>query len=268
MATGAQWLQQTSFVPLDESATLASILADVVALRRLNQRGAIIFDLDGTLYENRSRTRQIVLDWLAAQPALLRGPLGKLTAVAHTHYCYSLSDTFALAGIDLNEKANVAALKSAEAFWTARFFSDAYLHLDQPYPGAASFAQALHRAGAELFYLTGRHVPHMQEGTAAVCLRDGFPIESSNHILFKPTQELGDVEHKLQCMQKFKHRSVVAAFDNEPENIVAFKSALVGAKIVYVATQDSGRAALVGRDIYKIGGFTSYGSSTPNTNAL
>ena len=41
-------------------------------------------------------------------------------------------------------------------FWKARFFTDDWIDHDEPNPGAAEFARAVHGRGALVYYLTGR----------------------------------------------------------------------------------------------------------------
>lgn len=194
----------------------------------------VVFDLDGTLMDNRPRTLAILAE-LAHE---LRGE-------AHTHaeviaaakaenLAYLLADTLQQLGLEHPELA-----KRAEAFWKARFFSDDYLQHDVAIEGSVEFARACYEAGACLVYFTGRDLPLMGIGSFT-SLRDlGYPIGVvGTELVCKPDAKIPDELFKRNEGPKLlRVGRVVAAFDNEPGNCNAFREMNPDADVVFVDTQ-------------------------------
>ena len=92
-------------------------------LERLDQQpgGAVVFDLDSTLFDNGPRTVRIMLEWAHHhQPqALVAG----IEAMLRHRIAYSLAENAARV-----EGWNEAWLESLKAFWFKRFFADEYIN--------------------------------------------------------------------------------------------------------------------------------------------
>lgn len=194
----------------------------------------VVFDLDATLYDNRPRTLEILMEYreaiLESQPEVADA-LATLTA---ERIEYLLSDT--LRGCGLTAAGIIA---DATRFWHERFFTDDYLQHDAPLEGAAEYVRACHEAGAILVYLTGRDVPGMFLGTVA-SLRDcGFPIGVAGvELVLKPDANLPDEAFKRGALPTLDRLGdLVAFFDNEPANCNLAKAMYPDATVVLLETQ-------------------------------
>lgn len=194
----------------------------------------VVFDLDGTLMENRPRTLAILRElgamWRTKEPALAE----RLVAAQPTQLSYLLSDSLANLGVTRTEH-----VAEAELFWRERFFVDGYLKHDVEVPGAAAFARACYDEGAVLVYFTGRDLPLMGLGSFA-SLRDlGFPIGvAGTELVCKPDAAIPDEAFKRlvgPSLTRVGH--VVAVFDNEPGNCNVLLSHFPDADSVMVDTQ-------------------------------
>ncbi|HEY1692198.1 MAG TPA: HAD family hydrolase [Polyangiaceae bacterium] len=194
----------------------------------------VVFDLDGTLLDNRPRTLAILREFAARNRD--RDPdLAARLDRAYVHDLeYLLSDSLQRLAVHGNDLA-----AEMQAFWRERFFGDSHLFHDIPLPGAIDFARACHDAGATLVYLTGRDLPLMGLGTFA-SLRDlGFPIGiPATELVLKPDASLPDEAFKrLLAPQLTRVGHVVAAFDNEPANCNVVLAHHPDAHVVFVDTQ-------------------------------
>jgi beta-phosphoglucomutase-like phosphatase (HAD superfamily) len=175
----------------------------------------VVFDLDGTLFDNRPRTRVILGElaeaWRESRPEEAR----RLGRLRHEEMAYLLADTLHRVGV--TDREHVA---EAQAFWKDRFFADGHLHHDVPLPGAVDFARACYDAGAILVYLTGRDLPLMGIGSFKSLRDSGFPIGvPGTELVLKPDAAMADEAFKrLEAPKLARIGSIVAAFDNEPGN--------------------------------------------------
>jgi len=182
---------------------------------RLGQPLAI-FDLDGTLFDNRPRTVEILQ--LAAKGLPLSSPdAARLSQLAPSNFEYSIRDALVSAHVD--------DIHWALSAWAKGFFSNDYLPFDEPYPGSVELVHELYARGAHIVYLSGRDEPQMGTGTRK-SLRDcGFPFDvPRTSLILKPDARLDDVAWKSSVIeQQFAHgASALAAFDNEPANCNSF----------------------------------------------
>lgn len=194
----------------------------------------VVFDLDGTLMDNRPRTCAILHelgeDWRLHEPEIAQ----KLIAARPDDLAYLLSDSLNKLGVTRTE-----LVKQAEVFWRERFFVDGYLRHDVEVPGAAAFARACYERGGVLVYFTGRDLPMMGVGSFA-SLRDlGFPIGvPGTELVLKPDANMPDEAFKrFAAPELARVGNVVAVFDNEPGNCNVLAQAYEGADVVLVDTQ-------------------------------
>ena len=124
----------------------------------------VVFGLDGTLYDNRPRTVQILHEYAEVCDAEVADALRQLEP---THVHYLLSQTLREVGI--HHADEVAEITS---FWRERFFSELYLQWDGLRDGGPVYVTALLRAGAGIVYMSGRDTPSMLLGTMSR-MRDG-----------------------------------------------------------------------------------------------
>jgi hypothetical protein len=194
----------------------------------------VVFDLDGTLFDNRPRTRAILSElaqtWRAAHPELAL----RVEGIRHDEMAYLLTDTLARIGV-----TDVERVEEAQAFWKERFFADHHLQHDVPLPGAVDFAKACYEAGAILVYLTGRDLPLMGIGSFR-SLRDcGFPIGvPGTELVLKPDAAMADEAFKrTEAPKVARVGAIVASFDNEPANCNTILAQNPACESVLVDTQ-------------------------------
>lgn len=193
-----------------------------------------VFDLDGTLMDNRPRTAVILQELARELRAEAHGSAEVLEAARTEELAYLLGDSLKRLGVHHPE-----LVERAEGFWRARFFSDDYLKHDVAVEGAVELVRACHEAGATIVYFTGRDLPLMSLGSFQ-SLRDlGFPIGVvGTELVCKPDASIPDESFKRDIGPSLRRiGEVVAAFDNEPGNCNAFVEMYPEAESVFVDTQ-------------------------------
>jgi hypothetical protein len=224
--------------PTEQRATLREVLrrsrGDHVRATPTNSLPVVVFDLDGTVMDNRPRTVAILREFARRcrhhDPELAL----RLEAARPHDLDYLLSDSLQRLGAYRAE-----LLVEMQTFWRERFFADGHLNHDVAVPGSVDFARACHRAGACVVYLTGRDLPLMGMGTFA-SLRDlGFPIGvPATQLVLKPHAETPDEAFKRALAPDLARIGrVVAVFDNEPANCNVMLAQYPDAYIVFVDTQ-------------------------------
>lgn len=193
----------------------------------------LVFDLDGTLLDNRPRFARILHElaetWRQKAPAEAE----RLAGADADDIVYGLNENLALLGVH-----DPILQEEAFAFWRSRFFIDAYMKYDVATKGAVELVAACYRAGATIVYLTGRDLPNMALGTFA-SLRDlGFPIGVvGTSLVTKPAFEIPDSDFKHDVAPSLvRHGRVEATFDNEPANTNLFLHHHPEAKAVFLDT--------------------------------
>lgn len=213
----------------------------------------LLLDLDSTLYEVSPRSFQIIREWTHSSRSSGFSPVREaLSQMSFSQVGYSLEDTFGHLNLDLAEQG--LALNDLKKFWQDRFFTNDYLRYDRAYDGASQFVRKAYDAGAQIIYLTGRDSPGMQKGTIGNLMRDGFPWELPHvHLLMKPQSHFDDLEFKKKASQ-FVHEqgSLIASFENEPPNVVAFHGLFPEAMHVFVDTVCSAHQTEACHGLYRI----------------
>ena len=213
----------------------------------------IVFDLDGTLLDNRPRSVAIVHElaqsWESHHPRQAQ----RLREADSETFAYLFEDNLRSLGVD-----DEGLLAEALDFWRARFFTDDFLLHDQPVDGAVEFARGCYEAGATLVYFTGRDLPNMALGSLA-SLRDlGFPIGvPGTQLVLKPHAQLGDDEFKRDYMPALRRSGqLVASFDNEPGNCNIFKDLFPDTETFLLDTQHLPGAPALDPRVYVIEDFS------------
>lgn len=194
----------------------------------------VVFDLDATLFDNRPRTLEILMEYreeIAAEDPDLADALLALE-VDRIHYL--LTDTLKGCGI---YRADL--VKEISDFWHDRFFTDEYIACDVAMVGAPEYVRACYEAGAVVVYLTGRDVPGMLLGTVAKLRDEGFPIAvSGTELVLKPDPNMSDEAFKRGALPTLDRVGEVAAFfDNEPANCNLAKAMFPRSTVVLLETQ-------------------------------
>ncbi|MBX3217369.1 MAG: HAD family hydrolase [Labilithrix sp.] len=206
----------------------------------------VVFDLDGTIMDNRPRT-EVILRELAAELRREAHSAAEILAAARAEeLAYLLTDSLQRLGVEHPE-----LVSRAETYWKTRFFSDDYLKHDVAVPGSVELARACYDAGATIVYFTGRDLPFMSLGSFQ-SLRDlGFPIGVvGTELVCKPDAKIPDEAFKREEGPKIRRiGEVIAAFDNEPGNCNAFLEMCPTADVVFVDTQHLPGAPPLAEDV-------------------
>lgn len=200
----------------------------------------VVFDLDGTLLENRPRTLAILREFADSLKA--RGELSpeshhaveRIASAKAEELLYLVAHSLEHLGIKAKE-----LVEQALDYWKARFFIDDYLQHDTEVHGAAAFATACYEAGGNVVYFTGRDAPNMSLGSFR-SLRDlGFPIGlPGTSLVCKPTFDMPDDLYKREVGPDLARMgNVVAVFDNEPINCNNLLRMYEGAESIFIDTQ-------------------------------
>lgn len=235
----------------DQQALYARIVARCKAVAS-ETSPVVVFDLDGTLMDNRPRTAAILRELADELGNESHDAAGVLANAREDKLAYLLVDSLRALGIEHPE-----VLSRAELFWRSRFFTDHYLKHDVALPGAVDFARACYDAGAVLVYFTGRDLPFMGVGSFQ-SLRDlGFPIGVvGTELVCKPDAKIPDEAFKREEGPRLRRiGKVVAAFDNEPGNCNAFTEITPEADVVFVDTQHLPGAPPLDSRVHVVGDF-------------
>jgi hypothetical protein len=209
----------------------STVLSRIDTLKQQSKTPVVVFDLDGTLFDNGPRTWHIVAEFCEAEA--LWPVRKKLDASPRTRLPYVLSDWLTQLGV-----TDAATIDSARTFWSARFFDDAHQRYDEPLAGATHFARACWNAGATLVYLSGRDAPNMLVGVCDSLRQHRFPVGvAQTVVVLKPSFHDDDLAFKRNALSFVDTLgTVVATFDNEPANCNLFASRFPTAMNFFVDT--------------------------------
>jgi hypothetical protein len=214
---------------------LGGILDRVRAARRPHGPAPVaIFDLDGTLMDNRPRVVAIIRELGATWERVHPEAAAACGRANPDDIVYGFIDNLKHLGI-----VDPALHEEGLEFWKGRFFTDAHQRYDIEVIGAREYVHAVHDAGAIVVYLTGRDLPGMALGSFA-SLRDlGFPIGVLGaELVVKPTFEMPDAAFKREVAPSIARLGeLVAVFDNEPANVNLFLETHPTATGVFLDTQ-------------------------------
>lgn len=202
--------------------------------RSLQGPPVMVFDLDGTLMDNRPRVAAIIhelaTEWKDTHPEAAEA----CRRVAPSQIGYGFIENLQTLGISRSELHHAGL-----AYWKERFFADGHIKHDVEVRGAKSYVRMCYEAGATIVYFTGRDLPNMALGSFA-SLRDlGFPIGLvGTELVVKPAFEIPDTEFKRAVAPQFRRiGEVIAVFDNESANCNLFLDAYPSATAFYLDTQ-------------------------------
>jgi len=208
----------------------------LVAARTAQRRSTLaIFDLDGTLFDNRTRTMFILREISEKFDTRVPGLAAAFSSFRDLSVVdYSLDVT--LKRLKVAGAAEAAFIKQE---WARRFFSDEYQKYDMPLPGAKAYVEKVHAAGATVIYLTGRDVGRMLVGTTEVLRLYGFPVGVAGTMtIVKKEFEQDDELFKKEVSEYIDRLGEVAAvFENEPANSNILRARFPGAESFFVETQ-------------------------------
>lgn len=258
------WIEATTFENLSQRDVLKKILDRVrESCRNRVQSGglpiSVVFDLDSTIFDVKPRTLKIMKEFVHSPEASGFSTKLKDWAMSLKSHdlSYTIRDTAMANAYPIGEERAEDFLKTMGAFWKDRFFTDPYLYLDHPSPGAQEFVHLALDAGAHAIYLTGRDDPGMGRGTRSALTHWGFPMESHRtKLVMKPSFGTDDAEFKDQALRDLRsHYEAVALIDNEPANFYAFEKNFPTALLVFIHTNCSNKEARKIQSIFKIENF-------------
>jgi hypothetical protein len=202
-------------LPRAERAALLQTIIDSSTRKAEGEVPVLVFDLDGTLLDNRPRVVQIFHELAEVWRTRSAEIADRLARAVTEDIVYGLHENLRLCGVE-----DPALLEEGFTFWKDRFFTDAYMKYDVAVPGARDFVSACYSAGATIVYLTGRDLPNMALGTFASLRDHGFPIGVvGTSLVTKPAFDIPDTVFKHDVAPSLsRHGRVVGIFDNEPAN--------------------------------------------------
>ena len=221
----------SAFAGMELPQTLQDILAETRASYNRQERPIVIFDIDGTLFDNRPRILKILHEYADTELREVRPKLAKkIKELTINQVRYHITDTLTHIGV-----TEPAVVTNAAVFWSERFFSDEYLQYDVPTPGVVEYVRTLYSNGARIVYLSGRDAPRQLIGTVKSLRDHGLPIGiQSSELIMKPSAQTQDAMFKQRITTYLRHYGkVVAAFDNEPMNINVYRRAFGQASCVW-----------------------------------
>ena len=224
------------YSPFETSPEQDNLLDSIVA--RAAQHGSDgvgVFDLDGCLFDTRSRQVHIFREF-ASQTGNL-----ELYDVDATHFKdWDLGNTMANAGISTDQIADV--LDAIKAFWFDRFFTSRYVQFDHAMPGAVDLVNRCRDTGLKVVYLTGRDET-MRAGTETALKGFGFPLDGDDcRLIVKPDFKTDDTEFKDEALGVIAGMAEPVLFlDNEPANVNKFHERYPDSMVVFVETDHSPR---------------------------
>lgn len=245
-----EWISACHFLKYSDKEILSQVRRQVIE----QDNPVVLLDLDSTLYDVGHRSFHIFLEWADSRHShpypWIRDGLLKMT---RDQMGYSVEDT--LKNLKLwDEKESQLASKDIQKFWFQRFFTNEYLSHDQAYAGASQFVNDLYALGSHIVYLTGRDEPGMGKGTRINLERDGFPHGLPKiQLMMKPLFHLDDLVYKKSVVEKLSETGrLIASFENEPPNVVAFSEQFPDAMHIFVDTVCSETPARVKHGLFRL----------------
>jgi beta-phosphoglucomutase-like phosphatase (HAD superfamily) len=223
---------------------LLRILKDAEQTTREGRRFLAVFDLDSTLFDLTLRVSTII-EAFATDPAWrAKYPIECeiLEEVQIRRTDWGIEDGLERVGLQKTE--HPAFFRDLHQFWAECFFSDDFLHHDEPLPGAVAYVNRLRELGAHVMYLTGRDVPRMLKGTEKTLRDRGFPVSVAGvELVLKPSPTgQDDATFKRDILREAsKTYSRIWLFENEPVNLNLVARDLPQIGLVYIVSTHSGR---------------------------
>jgi hypothetical protein len=245
-----QWTQEDQKMQNEKLEEVVSIIKN----KTKEQVSTLaIFDLDGTLFDNRTRTifilREISEKFDKEVPELVEA-FDKFHDLSIIQY--GVRETLTNMGLKDEKQIDII-----EREWANRFFSDEYQIVDYPLLGAKSYVSRVHEAGATVIYLTGRDVGRMLVGTTECLRMYGFPVGIvGTMMIVKQNVEEEDEIFKRDVVDYLRRLGeVVALYENEPLNINMLHQSFPEALSFFVMTQHKHGTTKVEDGICKIKDF-------------
>lgn len=219
-----------------------------------NEEQAIIFDLDGTLFDPSHRTYGILKRWMQDKTVLPQPLEHSLRSLKIHQVGYSILDT--LDNIGMKEFRESLYYQELERVWGQGFFDGlTLLEFDEMIEGAAHFVNQLSQY--QIIYLTGRLQSAMEWSTWKQLKKFNFPTENTR-LIMKPERKMDDHLYKEDAFKNImKEFKVIGNFENEYINLYTMAKLEPQGIHVVVDTLHSGRYVdVLDTEIYKIKNFS------------
>lgn len=205
-----------------------------------SKKHLLVLDIDSTLVTTFQRNQAILDEFCKQQSQLFPEECNKLKMAQCRlgDYGYKTS----LNRLNTPPLSN-EFLDQLDIFWRKNFFSNDFLHSDQPTEGAIEFVQHLEKTQVPFVYLTGRHKNTMWPGTLKSLKQLGFPI-TEDQLILKENLDMKDELYKSAAIealkQNFKDHSLWL-IDNEPVILNQIEKDHADVKLVWFESCHSGK---------------------------
>jgi hypothetical protein len=174
--TGRAWAPRSVARPraraVDGNAFCARALGDIRARVARGEKVKVVFDIDNTLSDGRTRTLAVGQAW-----DKLNGT-HYFSGVPPSRIGHDAGDTSVTLGIPPEQRAAFAT------YWEKQFWApESFVH-DAPIKDTVALVKAAASAGAEIVYLTGR-IAALEPATIAQLQRFGLPGVDAEHVVTK-----------------------------------------------------------------------------------
>lgn len=230
---------------LDREAicTLIREKRDTLKYKEKSLPYAVIFDIDSTIMNTEPRNLRI-FDELSAQYPELQSYADQLRKEG---IGWNIADALKRSGL-----ADKKLLEQVKQFWRKRFFTDAYVIFDEPYPDAVACVKELTDDGFHILLVTGRDEPGMGKGTRAHFKDHGLIEGEHLEFYLKPEFSMRDSDFKENFCRESGHRfTITATFENEPENANLFSRNFPEALHIFIETITSPNPEPLNDSIYR-----------------
>lgn len=206
----------------------------------LTGRHLVILDIDSTLVTTYQRNQGILEAFCHRHKEDYPVDIAQLLKVQCLAGDYGLTT-----GLERSKVAFTSdqVRQSLFQFWRTHFFSNDFLHRDQPMTGAIEFANKLHNSGIPLMYLTARAHAPMIEGTIQSLQTLGFPMGPSLPLILKKEGSVADEDYKSAEIKKIKEKfEEITLIDNEPVVLQKINRDHPEVQLIWMDSTHSGRA--------------------------
>jgi endonuclease YncB( thermonuclease family)/phosphoglycolate phosphatase-like HAD superfamily hydrolase len=197
----------------------------------------VVFDLDSTLIDTRSRQVAILRAWAA------REGVTELQALTLDHFqSWDFKETLKRAGVPLDKIRPLS--KRVRKAWGKEFWRNESLVHDLPLPGAARYVRELHARGATVVYMGRRS--SQTAGTRATLTHCGFPLDDRARLVLDEVEQVkGGRKKRSLAARAARERSltsiaalgsVVATFENEGNKVDRLRQRWAQARVIHVRT--------------------------------
>lgn len=200
-----------------------------------------VFDLDSTLFCVSPRSQQILRDLAEELEFKRRYPseTEKLKVIEALPTDWGIRMMLERSKIH----STIGFFEEVRSYWVEHFFSNDYLKYDIPYEGAVEFVNYVYAQGLDVWYLTGRDIVRMQEGSLKSLRQWNLPLRHPHQLTMKPKPGLNDEEFKVERLREWIGvGKEIIFFENEPVIIEKVRRDLPQVQIVFMESVHSGRS--------------------------